>query len=51
MLGSYLRSCNVNPLEELKPIIYFSQEHVFVIAFLEFQRWKNIQQNRSFQCV
>lgn len=39
-MGSYLRTCNVNPLRELKPFIYFSQEYSFVIAFLEFQRWE-----------
>lgn len=40
MLGSYPRTCNVNPLEELKPFIYFSQEYLFVSAFMEFQRWE-----------
>lgn len=32
-----LVTCNVNPLEELKPFIYFSQEYLFAI---EFRRWE-----------
>lgn len=53
MLGSYLGTCNVDPLEELKPFIYFSQEYLFVAAFLEFQRWEKknpAKSNISFQC-